>query len=163
MSSLPAVAPNDAIHSVVAECPFGYVYLIEQVHDQSIVKIGWAMRPTDRVRTLRTGSAQQIALVHWTRGDRHTEHLFHECFASLRCRGEWFADDGRIRQFFDVIAAFDCGNDERAATATAFAENNFTNREMKALIDVIGYVARLDLRHAEALQAYRDDRFTASA
>jgi len=84
----------------------GFVYLIENVDQPNIVKIGWAKNPAIRIRTLRTGNASAIALAAFVPGTRHDESALHKQFHTLRSRGEWFNDsESHIRDSFKKMEA----------------------------------------------------------
>lgn len=67
----------------------GHVYFIQGVESR-LVKIGWAVDPARRLKTLRTGSAEPLRLLATMPGTRFTERDLHKTFSAHRVRGEWF-------------------------------------------------------------------------
>jgi hypothetical protein len=59
------------------------------------VKIGTTSRLEHRLRSLQTGTSEPLTLLGTIDGGREVESAWHERFAHLRQRGEWFeaADD----------------------------------------------------------------------
>ena len=74
-----------------------YVYLIEEERDgDTITKIGIAVRPHKRLKSLQTGNAHRLTLryVHECRDASEaqtTELRLHSHFSCKRLHGEWFA------------------------------------------------------------------------
>lgn len=69
----------------------GFVYVIVSCDDScGPVKIGWALDPAARIRTLQTGTPHQLRLINVVPGDRRAEAAIHAQLADDRVRGEWF-------------------------------------------------------------------------
>lgn len=83
----------------------GFVYMAISPAD-SLVKIGWSTNPFVRIRSLRTGNSQNLALSRIVPGTRRLEGVLHKHFAALRVRGEWFDDaDNQIAAAFSLLGA----------------------------------------------------------
>ena len=72
--------------------------MIYFAHDQigGFVKIGFSLKPGARLNKMRTDSPRELVLLGVVDGDLSVERAFHDRFAHLRHRGEWFKDDGTI-------------------------------------------------------------------
>ena len=85
-----------------------YLYCI--ANSQGQCKFGFSKDPQSRVRSLQTGSSEELILLETVPvGDtcvREMERLLHREFAHLRCRGEWFncsGEDGvAFLQWFSI-------------------------------------------------------------
>lgn len=64
------------------------VYFVQS--DDGRIKVGCARRPSQRLKTLQTGSSQGLRLVGLMRGGRDLERHLHVLFAKSRVAGEWF-------------------------------------------------------------------------
>lgn len=82
---------------------FGYVYFA-QCGDKGNIKIGSAVDPLERIKTLQTGCPEKLNLlgVIITYGFREMESLLHEEFAAFRTQGEWFFPDEEIIHFIET-------------------------------------------------------------
>lgn len=65
------------------------VYFI-QASITGLIKIGVAVDPSDRLRTLQTGSPDTLSLIKTIDGDQKLEQELHRRFADDRLHGEWF-------------------------------------------------------------------------
>ena len=69
-----------------------FLYCI--ANNNGMVKFGFSKNPERRVRSLQTGSSEELVLLESipVPGDRVREYerLLHREFAHLRTRGEWF-------------------------------------------------------------------------
>lgn len=74
------------------------VYFIRQ-GDDGPIKIGFATNPAKRKRQLQTSVADTLHTLLTLPGTRATEAHFHERFADLRLRGEWFRPDPVLLDF----------------------------------------------------------------
>jgi len=71
------------------------VYFIEAA-GSNLVKIGSAVSPESRVRTLQTGSPVQLRLLGSTPGGESHERDLHRRFSHLRSHGEWFRSEPEL-------------------------------------------------------------------
>lgn len=67
--------------------------------DSGPVKIGKADNPHDRLAALQTGHPDELVLLRVVDTDFDCEDIFHERFARLRIRGEWFQFDPEMMTF----------------------------------------------------------------
>ena len=88
-SMLPYVSPPPPREFFASVC-----YFIG-ASDETI-KIGSAMFPAARLKTLQVGTASKLTLLAMTEGGEATERAYHAKFADLRIRGEWFKAHPRI-------------------------------------------------------------------
>ena len=86
----------------------GFVYFVKNNFGQ--IKIGWAVDPIERIKTLQTGSAQPLFLIGCIYGTRKDEGNMHRMFKAYHINGEWFSYDENILQF---IKERDCRNERR--------------------------------------------------
>jgi hypothetical protein len=70
---------------------FGEVYFIQGV-DGGPVKIGVALNPEKRFRTIQSCSPVLLCLLRTIPARANTEKELHERFADRRLHGEWFED-----------------------------------------------------------------------
>lgn len=68
----------------------GWIYFIVPASAVQ-VKIGWALQPLDRLKTLQTGHPSPLRIVALIPGTQDQEYLLHRVFAEHRIRGEWFS------------------------------------------------------------------------
>ncbi|WP_442809867.1 GIY-YIG nuclease family protein [Streptomyces sp. SR27] len=66
-----------------------FVYMIGE-EGESVVKIGKANSPADRLPSLQTGNPTLLRILWVHEGDRQLEGHLHAVFADYRVRGEWF-------------------------------------------------------------------------
>lgn len=66
----------------------GHVYFIQD--QDGFIKIGFAIDVKSRLKTLQTGSRQELRLVASIPGDERSEHELHRRFHRGHVRGEWF-------------------------------------------------------------------------
>lgn len=60
------------------------------------IKIGIALNPQHRLRTLQTSHPKKLRLLAETPGDHNMEAEYHQRFAAHRLHGEWFAPHAEI-------------------------------------------------------------------
>lgn len=78
----------------------GWVYLIAAKGTKT-AKIGFSRKyPSARRRTLQTANPHELQLLMMVRGTRRDEQAYHERFAHIHVRGEWFQDTSELRDFF---------------------------------------------------------------
>lgn len=65
------------------------VYFIEAV-GLDLIKIGFALRLSERIAELQTASPVPLRLLGSVLGGRDLERFYHDCFADQRVKGEWF-------------------------------------------------------------------------
>lgn len=66
-----------------------YTYFI-QAEEGGLIKIGTAISPLFRLRTMQTGCPLKLRLIGLTDGDRLFERGLHKKFEGTRVHGEWF-------------------------------------------------------------------------
>lgn len=71
------------------------IYFIQAGHDGPI-KIGKAVDPQQRLRTLQTGTHETLRLLAVIPGDHEREAEIHRRLAAHRQRGEWFAATAEV-------------------------------------------------------------------
>jgi|TARA_R110002153_G_scaffold37013_1_gene108998 hypothetical protein len=67
-----------------------YLYCIS---DGSLCKFGFSIDPARRLKTLQTGNANKLKLIHTVQVDEGVtklERKLHKEYANLRVHGEWF-------------------------------------------------------------------------
>lgn len=103
--SKPSLERAAAIEAELTNCAepahhqretFGHVYFIRC---GSSVKIGFSTNVESRLADFATGSPDEPALLLSVHGTMKTERQFHERFAGLRKRREWFRLDGDLLAF----------------------------------------------------------------
>lgn len=80
----------------------GFIYFIE-TKDSKAVKIGFSIRPGERLWGLRTASPFQLRLIGYLPGTHGTERSLHRRFAEYRMHGEWFQNSGSLQSFIQGI------------------------------------------------------------
>lgn len=63
------------------------------------VKIGFSIKPTERVKSLQTSATEYVEVVRLIPGTDQTERYFHGHFERYRLRGEWFRLEGALAGF----------------------------------------------------------------
>jgi hypothetical protein len=81
----------------------GHVYFIEAL-GTGLVKIGFTRSLSSRLNSLRTSCPVPIRLLWSVPGDVIDEKRFHERFASLRKRGEWFELTGVLAEMTNDLS-----------------------------------------------------------
>ena len=71
--------------------------------DLDLVKIGFAERPKKRFSKIQSDSPVRIVLVAVEDGDEATEAARHQQFAAFRQRGEWFRNEGALRDHVTAL------------------------------------------------------------
>ena len=69
------------------------------------IKIGIAVDPNHRIKTLQTGSADRLELLGTMPGGRELESELHDRFAETRVGGEWFEPSGELADYIEEHAA----------------------------------------------------------
>jgi hypothetical protein len=73
------------------------IYFI-QCGRQKLIKIGHSKgHPRTRMMTMQTGSPERLHLLGMAPGDPDVEAEWHQRFAHLRVRGEWFEWNAELR------------------------------------------------------------------
>jgi hypothetical protein len=82
----------------------GWIYLM-LAKGAKAIKIGFSTKyPSARKRTLQTGNPHELKLIMLVQGTVQDERRYHEQFAHLRIRGEWFTDAPELRNYFREMA-----------------------------------------------------------
>lgn len=68
-----------------------------------LVKIGSAVDPIDRLRTLQTGSPDRLTLVTTIAGGEKAERALHKQFSGSRVHGEWFSPTPDLLAFIESV------------------------------------------------------------
>lgn len=83
----------------------GWVYLM-LAKGAGAIKIGFSTKyPSSRKRTLQTGNPHELKLVMLLQGTQRDERRYHDQFAHLHIRGEWFKDCRELRDYFREMVA----------------------------------------------------------
>ncbi len=80
-----------------------FVYFI-QCESTSLIKVGFASDPWQRLSSLQVGSPTRLELLAWQEGTRQDETKLHEQFAGYRVRGEWFKPGPEVMAHIAKIA-----------------------------------------------------------
>ena len=83
-----------------------FVYLIGAV-GRNRIKVGKADDPSQRLRQLQTGSAEQLQLLGVIKAKASFESDLQLKFAEDRIRGEWFEATNDLRSYIEQYAADD--------------------------------------------------------
>lgn len=91
-----------------------------------LVKIGFSERPAKRFCKIQSDSPGMAELLAVIEGDRAEEARLHERFRVLRQRGEWFRDEGELREFIAQLQPYQAPERARSGRkpekpTTAFA------------------------------------------
>lgn len=78
----------------------GEVYFVE---GGGRIKIGFSVKPGDRIKTLSTGSPHHLKLVGTMPGSYRLEKAIHQQLAEYRVQGEWFTDCEWVRFVVDTL------------------------------------------------------------
>ncbi len=70
------------------------------------VKIGFAADARSRFSKIQSDSSERLVLVAVEVGDVGDERARHAQFAEFRVRGEWFRDEGALRDHVDSLPRF---------------------------------------------------------
>lgn len=79
--------------------PTGHIYFAS---DGRYIKIGFASNVKNRVASLQTGHHKKLAVLRVEKGTMEDEAKFHERFATLRARGEWFRREGELAEYVGI-------------------------------------------------------------
>ncbi len=63
------------------------------------IKIGNAANPWARMRDLQMSSSEKLNILHVLHGGRPIEAAFHRRFKEYRIIGEWFRNEGALKDF----------------------------------------------------------------
>lgn len=83
--------------------------------DEGPIKIGYALRPQVRLRTLQIGSPFDLIILAEAPGGAEAERAYHVRFAQHRLRGEWFA------RHPDILAEIEAVNKRGVGKPTLFS------------------------------------------
>ena len=89
---------------------FAFVYIIEAV-GRGMVKVGWAVDPEERLKTLQSGCPDKLVLRQKIGTSRRRvvelEQVTHDWLKDCWVRGEWFvADSPRIQSILELGDCF---------------------------------------------------------
>ena len=84
----------------------GFVYVIAN-DANSLVKIGWALKPERRCFDLQAGSPALLEVVREYPGGRRMEQWLHGHFAAQRKHREWFALGGQLRKIDHAVVEYE--------------------------------------------------------
>jgi hypothetical protein len=76
----------------------GFVYFMES---GGFIKIGWALDPLFRLKTISAMSPVPVKIVGMFEGDLKVEKAVHEKFSEYRHHGEWFSKSPEIVSFIE--------------------------------------------------------------
>lgn len=82
----------------------GFVYAIES---GDAVKIGFAKDPVRRLSELNVGSPGAHRLIGFLSGMKSDEKFIHRSCAKLRIRGEWFRNEGIVREIVSTFPPYE--------------------------------------------------------
>ena len=79
------------------------VYFIVENVARGFMKIGYTAdnSPSSRLESMQTANPRQLIALLCVAGGREVEQAFHEQFAKLHVRGEWFEYRGALRRFVE--------------------------------------------------------------
>lgn len=95
MTFLPQNNPNQPKHYYERE---GYIYF---AYDDYAIKIGFSFDPESRVRNLQNACSVPLVLLWKMKGTILQEQELHRLFGHLKIKGEWFEDNGEIKEFIE--------------------------------------------------------------
>ncbi len=79
----------------------GHVYFIQD--EDGYIKIGFALNVHDRLKSLQTGSRQELRLLASIAGSVQSEHDLHRQFSADRERGEWFRPSSDLLEYIGGV------------------------------------------------------------
>jgi len=85
----------------------GYVYFID---GGECIKIGYSRSLEHRFRKMLTDAPVRLELLHIEEGTIRQEKLFHQHFAAIRVRGEWFQKTSELLEFIEQRKRIKAGN-----------------------------------------------------
>jgi hypothetical protein len=65
-------------------------------NDRGQVKIGYSLRPFERLKILQVSSPDKLEILALKPGDKNAERCFHEKYCNYRLEGEWFEDNKNL-------------------------------------------------------------------
>lgn len=80
----------------------GHVYFIRGEVSGNI-KIGFAVDPENRLRTLQTGSSEKLSLIKFIEGTHENETEIQNRFKKYRLQGEWFEPAEELVKFIENL------------------------------------------------------------
>lgn len=96
------------------------VYFI-QVGADGPIKIGYSLRPEERVKAIQADMPWPIHLIGCVPGNPATERIIHVFFAAHRIRGEWFHPHPDVLAMSrNLLAALELPQPKRARHYTAW-------------------------------------------
>lgn len=98
-ASLPPPPPIEE-RPVITEA--GYIYFIFN-KSISAIKIGYSLRPKERLASLQTSNPVELRLVAVVKGDMVDERNYHARFQTYRLKGEWFTLHDELRELINHL------------------------------------------------------------
>lgn len=80
----------------------GHVYFIQD--EDGYIKIGFAVSVADRIKTLQTGSRQELRILATMAGTPKDERKLHRRFRTDHVRGEWFYPSDDLCDFIEEVS-----------------------------------------------------------
>jgi hypothetical protein len=80
----------------------GYVYLLGSPEDPGVVKIGFSVNPTRRLKEIQRDNGHPLTLMGMLPGTRADEKAMHARFREHRKMGEWFYPTQELFSVFGV-------------------------------------------------------------
>lgn len=78
------------------------VYFVQARH-LGLIKIGFSGNPQKRLRSLKTGSPDELSILKVIKGSPRLEAELHRRFVSDRVRGEWFKPSPALLSFIENL------------------------------------------------------------
>jgi len=72
--------------------------------DGKTIKIGRTGNPKERLSTLQSSNPKKLKFIKIFSKRGSYEFKVHDLFKDIRLNGEWFKDDGQIRQFISLLS-----------------------------------------------------------
>jgi hypothetical protein len=91
------------------------IYAIEGA---GLVKIGRSFAPELRLSTMQTHSPVILTMLGYVKGDHVKERSLHKKFRAYRVHGEWFRNDGAVKDW--IAKAFENWKPAAGYSATIF-------------------------------------------
>lgn len=93
---------SDKADEVLSDCVSGSVYFVRCVDR---IKIGFTDNWDGRFRILKTSCPYPVTVIALVPGSRHLELFLHRSFKDIRAHGEWFREQGDLRELIGLMVA----------------------------------------------------------
>lgn len=133
----------------------GYVYLAEGGRG-GLLKIGHSRNPKQRMADLSSVEKQPVSMVCALAGGRDLEFTAHVVWGEFRVRGEWFADDPGIRQWFMVHPCFVGTDISGKSIRIPVTLTEDQHEKLTAAAEALGLTISAYIRAAALREAGRD-------